>query len=1001
MKIMNMNYEFMKERIEAKNTSTISCIGCAVLLLLFTWSSSFLHAQITVTGNQTATILAQKLTGTGVTVSNATLNCAQIANGTFVVTPPNVTNLGLDSGIVLTSGAAETNGFQQGCNGPASGPSNANNTPGDPDLAILCNQSTFDACVLEFDFVPLGDTVKFQYVFGSSEYPSFTCTAFNDVFGFFISGPGITGPYSNNSKNIALVPGSTTCPVGVSTIYCPNSAGCCNTTTFCFGQTPGCSAYNATNNTCAYFVCNAGGASVNYQGFTTVLTAQSVVTPCSTHHLKLAISDAADQVLDSGVFLKEGSLSSNSISLTPISVLNNPDPYIVEGCAVGYVKVSRPVATSSPYTVFYSLGGTTSASDYTVSTVPLPAPPGQVIIPANDTVAYVVFYAVPDATPEPMETITLYYLAPCSTTISDSTTLFVSDSFQMHILTPDTAICAEDSLHILVFGSDSLNYTWTPTSNINNPTIKEPMVSPNSTTSYVVCASLPLSGCQPKCDTIQVIINQPPQVNIGHDTILCKNMAVPLSPSITPVQTYTYNWTGSGVGFLNQTNIVNPTATFTAEGNYQLILNVDPVAQGCQGSDTMNILVLPNDIFLHNGDTTICEGAQVMINVTGHPLFTYDWNPPQYLNNPTLEDPISTPPTDISYTVTATYPGCTPMSKSFDITVEPNPMVNVGPDRVMCDHDTIQLYADVFPPNFNGYIYNWSPTIGLSNSTIQDPVFQGGVVDQLYQVIVSTPIGCSDTDSIFVHVYSTEFATVTPDHAIICAGDTVFYNAIGGVSYLWRDRYFLSDTTIMNPYATPNADIDYTIFSTSAEGCTDTDKVHIMVASNGVLDAGEDQNLYPGESTQLYADGNCSSFQWFPPNGLSSSTIKNPIAQPSVTTQYIVYGTTEFGCKAEDTVTIRISPESILDLPNAFSPGSGTSLNDGLNIKVRGQVTLRKFEIFNRWGNQVFSTTDIRQGWDGKYNGKPQPMGAYVYVIDAVTSNGQAIHKQGNVTLIR
>ena len=116
------------------------------------------------------------------------------------------------------------------------------------------------------------------------------------MFGFFISGPGIAGPYSNGAKNIALVPGSTTCPVAISTIYCPNSPGCCNTTNFCFGNTAGCTAFNATNNTCQYFVCNANGATVKYPGFTKVLTAVSPVIPCSTYHLKLAIADKQDNI---------------------------------------------------------------------------------------------------------------------------------------------------------------------------------------------------------------------------------------------------------------------------------------------------------------------------------------------------------------------------------------------------------------------------------------------------------------------------------------------------------------------------------------------------------------------------------------------------------------------------------------------------------------------------------------------------------------------------------
>ncbi|MBK8146241.1 MAG: gliding motility-associated C-terminal domain-containing protein [Bacteroidetes bacterium] len=134
---------------------------------------------------------------------------------------------------------------------------------------------------------------------------------------------------------------------------------------------------------------------------------------------------------------------------------------------------------------------------------------------------------------------------------------------------------------------------------------------------------------------------------------------------------------------------------------------------------------------------------------------------------------------------------------------------------------------------------------------------------------------------------------------------------------------------------------------------------------------------------------------------LSDNKIKNPIATPPVTTQYYVVATTEYGCEAIDSVTIRISPESILDLPNAFSPGAGTSINDELRIIVRGLATLNFFRVYNRWGELVFSTSDINKGWNGQYKGKPQPLGVYVYVLDATTSTGKRINKQGNITLIR
>lgn len=974
---------------------------CSLLLSVF-FVTLKVNAQITVAGSQTANVLAQTLVGPGVTISNPTLNCPQNANGTFIVTPPNTTNLGLQSGIVLTSGTAATNGATMGVNGPALGPSTSNGTAGDPDLTTLVGGTTFDGCILEFDFVPLGDSVKFDYVFGSSEYPGFTCTNFNDVFGFFISGPGIAGPFTNAAQNIALVPGSTTCPVGVSTIYCPNQPGCCGTAnTNCFNLTPGCGMFNAVNNTCAYFVCNTNGTSVNYQGFTTPLQAVAVVQPCSTYHLKLAIADKGDQILDSGVFLREGSLTSNSITLTPQSVLNNPDPYIVEGCAAGFVKFKRPVASPLPYTINYTLGGSaTHPADYNVTSIPAGAPLGSITIPANDTVAFVAFTALLDGLPEGTEEIKVYQLAPCTNNIVDSVSLFISDTFQMHIITPDTAICKEDSVHILVSGSDSLAYTWTPAVNISNANIKEPSVSPNVTTDYVVCATLPNSGCTPKCDTIKITINEPPNVFIGNDTIICKDMQIQYNATITPNQNYTYAWAGTGSGYLSNLTIPNPLGNFTQTGNFTLSLHVEPQAAGCEGDDTINVMVLPNDITLHNGDTVICKGGQVPINVTGHQLFNYNWTPPLYLNNPTLEDPLSIPDSTITYTVTATFPGCIPMIKSFNIEVQPIPVINAGPDREMCDHDTVQLHAIVDPVWYNQYTYTWAPNTDLGNATTANPFFHGHVTTNI-DLIVSTPLGCSDTDNVVITVHPTEFAVISPADTIICPRDTVFYIANGGISYHWTPPLFLSDTLIFNPYSVPNVPIEYTVYATSNHGCIDTEIVRIIVASDAVLDAGNDVTLYPGESYMMMPGGNCSFFSWFPDYHLTSTTIKNPVSNPPVTTKYFVTGITEYGCQINDSITIRISDETILDLPNAFSPGSGTSVNDELKIIKRGLATLNYFKIFNRWGELVFQTNDIEKGWNGQYKGKPQPMGAYVFVIEATTSTGKRFYKQGNVTLIR
>jgi gliding motility-associated-like protein len=186
---------------------------------------------------------------------------------------------------------------------------------------------------------------------------------------------------------------------------------------------------------------------------------------------------------------------------------------------------------------------------------------------------------------------------------------------------------------------------------------------------------------------------------------------------------------------------------------------------------------------------------------------------------------------------------------------------------------------------------------------------------------------------------------------------------------------------------------------TNKYGCTDTAQVTLNVHPGAVLHIGDSVTLYPGESIQLNPQTNCTSFTWFPPAGLDNAYIPNPVASPQISTKYIVHGVTEWGCKAVDSIDIYVNPETLLTLPNAFTPGNGP--NGEFKIIKRGIATLRYFRIWDRWGVKVFETSDIDKGWDGTYNGKPQPFGVFVYEVGAVTSTGRDFVKHGNVTLVR
>ena len=160
------------------------------------------------------------------------------------------------------------------------------NLPGDTDLNLIAGQPTFDAAILEFDFISDFASVEFNYVFASEEFLEFVNAGVNDAFGFFISGPYINGPYSNSSENLAIIPGNNSI-VSIDNINLSSNA--------------------------EYYTDNPSGTTIEYDGFTKKLTATADVMCGVTYHIKIAIADAGDYIYDSGVFLQAGSLHSSDV----------------------------------------------------------------------------------------------------------------------------------------------------------------------------------------------------------------------------------------------------------------------------------------------------------------------------------------------------------------------------------------------------------------------------------------------------------------------------------------------------------------------------------------------------------------------------------------------------------------------------------------------------------------------------------------------------------------
>ncbi len=243
------------------------------------------NAQLTIVDSLDVGSLSSLLEGIGVTVSNVVVNCAPTAMAQF----GGSSELSITQGLLLTSGSAD-----MAANPSSYFASQSYFTPGDLDLDMGLGSPglTHDACGLEFDCVPQGDTLLFNFSFGSEEYPEYVGSSFNDAFAIYISGPGFGVP-----TNVAAIPGGTI--VSINNVNAGTNAGY-----FYDNETP-------------------PGANVAYDGFTTNLTAFAVVQPGETYHFKVVVGDVADGVFDSGVFLEAFSFRSFVDASTSVQERND------------------------------------------------------------------------------------------------------------------------------------------------------------------------------------------------------------------------------------------------------------------------------------------------------------------------------------------------------------------------------------------------------------------------------------------------------------------------------------------------------------------------------------------------------------------------------------------------------------------------------------------------------------------------------------------------------
>lgn len=784
------------------------------LFLLVTLSTAF--GQITVTNTQSPSNYVQNiLLGTGVTANNITYNGsplnAQSIQSNISYFNAGSTTFPIASGILVSTGAGTD---AMGPNN--SGSSTAGGTPSvasDADLNAIANAGVTNGAVLEFDFVPAGDTVSFRYLFGSDEYPEFANSSFNDAFGFFLSGPGLSGPYTNGAVNIATIPGtgSPGTPVTINNV---------NATDFPM-----------------YYVNNVNGAAygpaIEYDGTTVVLTAVSAVQCGETYHIKIAICNVSDQSYDSGVFIEADSFTSDAVEVSVATVTG--DTSVVEDCtSAEFVFVRSENMTGDSLVVNYMIAGNAiQGTDYNNL-------PGSVIFEPGEDTVIITLTPIGDGIVEGTEfvTISAMTITECNDTIISIGTLYILDTPYLTLEATDpTVLCPNDSVVSTIVETDGglppYTYAWSQGGQTGT-TAYLPISTPGSI-DYTVTVT-------DQCGFTQqdiVTVTYTPSISID---------SLQMTPSAICVATGTVtgyysgtvgptmvSWTGPGSTGAYNSSTVN-LANIPAGEYFFTVIN-----SGCSVTDSIDLINEAAPVIgITESDTTIMcptDSAMVTAQGTGGAApYTYNWN---YLdqNGPTAYVPNLVNGTSVNYIVTATD-ACGLVGMDT-VTVTLNQTLAI---------DTMYAYpASACNPDgavsgvatgITGVpLYNWTGPGNSGPYTIDATVLQN-IPSGWYYFTVTDNV-CSVNDSVFVSQNNPPVAAFTPSTLTGCDPLTVTFTNTSQNATTFAWDFGNGQTTTTNDLSSTSA--TYTAGGTvrliaSQGNCSDTAYAEISISTCGCTD---------------------------------------------------------------------------------------------------------------------------------------------------------------------
>ena len=1049
--------------------------SACMALGLIVCSMGFLTAQVEVNSTLTPEqYVNDVLLGTGVEATNVVFTGSPVQIGEITGFDP--AEFPIEAGLILSTEVANNPAnVDDGCVDEFI--DDNLEVSGDNDLLTIANSvppligqsfsvsSVNDVCAIEFDFVATGDTIRFNYVFGSDEYLAWINSQYNDIFGFFLSGPGINGPYTDNAINLAEVPGSD--PQLAITISSVN---------------------NVTNS--AYYVDNPGNDILCQNGYTVKLTAESEVECGETYHIRLAIADGSDTALESIVVLESGSFESNSVVEVDLSIdVGGPDANIIyEDCGEALLTFTRPIETiidiEEMVIIDYSASTATNGIDFTEL-------PDTVFFPPFVTTQQFPLDAFEDGLVEGTETVVMEILnlAACNGggltsyfefDIADEPDPLVVDGYE-------STLCVGDSVllePIITGGYGNYHYDWDCNPGVDEPTYNYIPAAAGEYDCTVTVSDT--CGMPEDPGTFDIIVEEYPELTVeilGGDLVLdCNGFAEVFAEAEGGNPPYTYSWEFQdgqpAFGYNNSlfvstwnaasevhvevedacgliaTAMINvsidvPELIVDLEDTYEVSCNVPfSISPDWSGGEPFyNWSWLEGFSFLGFTETLnwttdadmsitleVSDGCGQFVTVNTEVVVVsppLEVTLPDTLIGPCTETFLLSPEIEggsgvytyewtqnfnpVGDQSTYSYSDGLPTTFAVDITdncqssgsasttivIDNPPLVVDLPDTINASCIDNTVIPVAIESGAGEYGYSW--TVG--------GIPYGGSDPQItVQSFVTTPIqvevvdGCGGEDmaSSTLVIPNVPMTLTVSSDTVICRGEALSLSALATGG---EEGFVYSWPSIPafgeTQYVAPSLSASYPVEVTDICGETLTETINVEV-----------QYVYSDFYTSYLTDTEIEFIATPEPacptcdfdwdfGDGSTSEEMNPTHEYDGLGDYNAQLTVTNALGCTDSAYTLVEGPVLIYIPNAFTPNND-GINDAFKVVI-SEVTRYELDIFNRWGELVFHSEDPDEVWIGNVNGGEHyaPAGMYNYRLKWKGARTDAEEMLGTFELMR